>query len=39
MLFSLQKQMDEQQTEMGGLHEAAALKKDSATRVQTRLLK
>jgi len=39
MLSNLQKQLEEQQIEMGRLREAGALAKDVATRVHTRLFK
>jgi len=39
MLSNLQKQMEDQQTEMIWLRETAALEKDTATRIQTQLLK
>ena len=39
MLFSMRKQMENQQAEMIRLDEVAAREKEAATRVQTRLLK
>jgi len=39
MLFNLKKHMEDQQAEMNQLREMATIKKDAATRIQTRLVK